>query len=108
MPSPLLAKARRAGRETAENALSTALARVDMTRLPTPLVAELADAEADIATQIRQSPVWREREQLLRSVPGIGPSTSSLLITSLPELGRATPRELAAPAPLLSLAKAPP
>lgn len=57
---------------------------------------ELAEAEADIATQIRQSPVWRETEQLLRSVPGIGPGTSSLLITQLPELGRATPRELAA------------
>lgn len=38
----------RAGRETAENELSTALARVDMTRLPTPLVAELADAEARV------------------------------------------------------------
>lgn len=57
---------------------------------------ELADAEADIATQIRQSPVWRETEQLLRSVPGIGPGTSSLLITQLPELGAASPRELAA------------
>lgn len=56
----------------------------------------LAEAEADIATQIRQSPVWRETEQLLRSVPGIGPGTSSLLITHLPELGAATPRELAA------------
>lgn len=57
---------------------------------------ELAAAETDIATRIRESPVWRDREQLLRSVPGIGPSTSSLLITSLPELGRATPLELAA------------
>ncbi|HNM86799.1 MAG TPA: NUDIX domain-containing protein, partial [Mycobacterium sp.] len=38
----------RAARETAENELSTALARVDMTRLPTPLVAELADAEARV------------------------------------------------------------
>ncbi len=41
-------RAPRAGRETAENELSTALARVDMARLPTPLVAELADAEARV------------------------------------------------------------
>lgn len=38
----------RAARETTENELSTALARVDMTRLPIPLVAELADAEARV------------------------------------------------------------
>lgn len=57
---------------------------------------EILAAEADIATRIRQSPVWRDREQLLRSVPGVGPGTAALLLTSLPELGHATPRQLAA------------
>ena len=41
-------RAPRQTRETAENQLSTALAMVDITRLPTPLVAELADAEARV------------------------------------------------------------
>lgn len=57
---------------------------------------EILAAEADIATRIRQSPVWRDREQLLCSVPGVGPGTAALLLTSLPELGHATPRQLAA------------
>lgn len=57
---------------------------------------EIAAADADIATRIRQSPVWREREQLLRSVPGVGPGTASLLLTSLPELGTLTHRQIAA------------
>jgi transposase len=57
---------------------------------------EVATADTEIATRIRQSPVWRDREQLLRSVPGVGPATASLLLTSLPELGRASDRQLAA------------
>jgi transposase len=60
------------------------------------LAREVATADTEIATRIRQSPVWREREQLLRSVPGVGPGTASLLLTGLPELGDASPRQLAA------------
>jgi transposase len=57
---------------------------------------QLAALDADIATLIRQSPVWRERDDLLRSVPGIGPQTASLLITHLPELGHLTRQQIAA------------
>jgi transposase len=57
---------------------------------------EVATADTDIAARIRQSPVWREREQLLRSVPGVGRGTASVLLTGLPELGDASPRQLAA------------
>lgn len=57
---------------------------------------QLAALDADIAALIRQSPVWRERDDLLRSVPGIGPQTASLLITHLPELGRLTRQQIAA------------
>lgn len=60
------------------------------------LAREVATADAEIASRIRQSPVWREREQLLRSVPGVGPGTASLLLTGLPQLGHASPRQLAA------------
>lgn len=57
---------------------------------------QLASLERDLAAMIRQSPVWRERDDLLRTVPGIGPQTASVLIAQLPELGRLTRHQLAA------------
>jgi transposase len=56
----------------------------------------LAEIDRDIAGRIRTTPVWRERDQLLQSVPGVGPRTSSVLLASLPELGTGSPRSLAA------------
>jgi transposase len=53
------------------------------------------DADADLTTTIQQSPLWRAKDDLLRSVPGIGPITSSLLIALLPELGVLSRREIA-------------
>jgi transposase len=46
---------------------------------------ELLDNELDAA--LRASAVWRERENLLRSVPGIGPVCARTLVLDLPELG---------------------
>lgn len=57
---------------------------------------ELATLDADLATQIRESPIWRAHEDLLRSVPGVGPQTARLLLVSLPELGRLTRHQIAA------------
>ena len=57
---------------------------------------ELADIHADIDSDIRASPVWRETEELLTSVPGIGPTTARTLIAELPELGALDRRKLAA------------
>ncbi len=57
---------------------------------------QLAALDADLATLIRQSPAWRDRDDLLRTVPGIGPQTASLLITHLPELGQLTRQQIAA------------
>lgn len=59
------------------------------------LEARLRDTERDITTRIQQSPIWRVRDRVLQSVPGIGPNTSARLLASLPELGRLTPREIA-------------
>lgn len=56
----------------------------------------LASADDDVDRWIRQSPVWRAQEELLRTVPGVGPQTARLLIAALPELGRLTRREVAA------------
>ena len=59
------------------------------------LQAELSAIETDIDGAIRQSPAWREREDLLRSVPGIGPATARTLIAELPELGQLDRRKIA-------------
>ena len=64
-------------------------------RLVKVLEAELAALETDLDEQVRQSPAWLEAEDLLRSVPGIGPQTARTLLAELPELGRCTGRELA-------------
>ena len=56
----------------------------------------LENLETDLHDTIRASPVWRETEDLLRSVPGIGPITAFTLIADLPELGRLTRRKIAA------------
>jgi transposase len=54
------------------------------------------ELDEDIHTAIRSSPMWRATEDLLRSVPGIGPITASTLIADLPELGRLDRRKIAA------------
>jgi transposase len=56
----------------------------------------LKEANDDLQQLIRTSPLWRAAEQLLRSVPGIGPTTSALLLAELPELGRLSHRAIAA------------
>jgi len=53
------------------------------------------DADADLTTTIHRSPLWRAKDDLLRSVPGIGRVTSSMLIALLPELGVLSRREIA-------------
>ena len=56
---------------------------------------ELRGADAELGELIRRTPAWRERDDLLRSVPGIGPVVSYTLVAELPELGRLTRREIA-------------
>lgn len=56
----------------------------------------VADVDADIGRAIQESPVWRVQEDLLRSVPGIGPITAHTLLAELPELGRLDRRAIAA------------
>lgn len=60
------------------------------------LEAELADLDRTLSERVQASPVWREREQLLRSVPGIGPTTALTLLAELPELGQLDRKAIAA------------
>lgn len=56
----------------------------------------LSALEGDIDTSIRGTPVWRAKEDLLISVPGIGPKIARTLIAELPELGTLDRRKIAA------------
>jgi transposase len=51
------------------------------------LEAELEDADRRLEEAVKASPAWRAQDELLRSVPGIGPVVSRTLLASLPELG---------------------
>ena len=59
----------------------------------------------DLTTLVRSTPIWREADDLLRSVPGIGPVTACTLIADLPELGRLDRRRIAALAGLAPFAR---
>ena len=60
------------------------------------LTKALADLDRDLQDTIRASPVWRETEELLRSVPAIGPVTAHTLIAEVPELGHLRRHQIAA------------
>jgi len=56
---------------------------------------ELKKTDTELGDQVRRSPVWREKDDLLQSVPGIGRVVSYTLLAELPELGRLSRREIA-------------
>lgn len=60
------------------------------------LTAKLEELEAEIDQLIRNSPIWREKSDLLCSVPGIGPVTAMTLLADLPELGTLNRQKIAA------------
>lgn len=79
--------------------------RKSIARLLTALEKELASLDADINDAVRGSPAWREKEDLLASVPGVGPTIARTLIAELPELGRLSRRQIAALAGLAPFAR---
>jgi transposase len=56
----------------------------------------LKELDQDLDDQIRQSPLWRDRNRLLQSVPGIGPVVSQAVIAQLPEIGTLSGKKVAA------------
>lgn len=64
-------------------------------RLIKALQRELDALDKEIDDSVRKTPVWREKEDLLRSVPGIGPNIARTLLAELPELGRLDRRQVA-------------
>src|ERR1700722_18151817 len=56
----------------------------------------LTGFDDELAELIRETPLWRERDQLLRSVPGVGKVLSCTLLAQLPELGMLNRKQIAA------------
>jgi len=56
----------------------------------------LSELDGQLAQAIRSSPSWRERDNLLKSTPGVGPVLSVTLLAELPELGTLDRKEIAA------------
>ena len=57
---------------------------------------QLATTDQDLAALVQASPLWRAKEDLLRSTPGVGPVLATTLLAELPELGTLDRRQLAA------------
>jgi transposase len=78
------------------SATQDAAVRIRMQEHITWLEQELEDLDQDLDHQLRNSPLWREKENLLRSVKGVGPVTATTLLAELPELGQLDRRKIAA------------
>jgi transposase len=66
---------------------------------------QLDDVTTELADQIERSPVWRVKDDLLQSVPGVGPIVSAVLLAELPELGTLTHKQIATLAGVAPLAR---
>ncbi len=60
------------------------------------LETSLEDLDQDLDGFIRSSPMWRTKERVIRSVPGVGPVLSATLLANLPELGALSRGQIAA------------
>lgn len=70
--------------------------RVSHARIVTALQDDLDTLDAEIDKTVRGTPAWRDKEDLLASVPGIGKTIARTLLAELPELGRLDRRQIAA------------
>jgi len=57
---------------------------------------QLADLDRDLGTAIRESPLWRQKDDLLQSASGVGRVLSATLLAELPELGALNRKQIAA------------
>lgn len=81
-----------------KNRLGTTLAtlRPALEKHITWLQAELEEIDHDLNQQLRQSPLWCEKDDLIQSVPGVGRILSLTLLVELPELGMLNRKQIAA------------
>jgi transposase len=60
------------------------------------LARQLAEHDKELGRRLRESPVWREKEDLLKSTKGVGDVLTRTLLAEVPELGRVSGKEIAA------------
>lgn len=82
--------------ERNRHTLAQPQAQASLERHITWLETELSDIEQQLQTLIQQTPVWREQDELLQGVPGIGIVTATSLLALLPELGKLSHKQIAA------------
>lgn len=56
---------------------------------------QLSDTDSDLKQTVEKSPIWRAKDNLLRSVKGVGPVLSITLLAELPELGELNRKQIA-------------
>jgi transposase len=86
-------------RTAEENRLGATRVALVRTRIQAHLAwleADLSEVDDELRRRLRASPLWREQDDLLQSVPGIGPLLSLTLVAELPELGRLSHGQIAA------------
>jgi transposase len=57
---------------------------------------ELKDLDKDMDDLIKNTPIWKEKDAIMRSVPGVGPVLARVMLALVPELGRLNRRQIAA------------
>lgn len=82
--------------EKNRRALAPSRLKADITEHISWLERQIADVERTTAEMIQQSPLWRAKDDLLRSVPGVGDVLSRTLVGLLPELGTLNRKKIAA------------
>lgn len=60
------------------------------------LIQQIEELDDQLQRTIQETPAWRDKENLLRSVPGVGPQTALALLAELPELGSCSRQRIAA------------
>jgi transposase len=86
-------------RTAEENRLGAARVAAVRTRIQAHLAwldTDLQEIDDDLHRRLRASPLWREQDERLQRVPGIGPIVSLTLLADLPELGRLAHGQIAA------------
>lgn len=76
--------------------LATGAVKTDLQAHIDWLIKRLSGIDDDLKKTVQASEVWREKENLLKTVPGIGDVTACTLLAELPELGQLNRRKIAA------------
>lgn len=84
---------------------ATATVRGTIEALVSYLAAQVETLDGEITTMLEAAPEWKLRDEILRSMPGVGPQTARTLLGAMPELGTLSRQQIAALAGLAPRAR---